>query len=133
MVPVSDVDRAKAFSVDKVGFHADHDHTPTADIRFVQLTPPGPACSIAIGRGITPAKPSSVEGLQMVVSDIEVAHAELERRGATSAISTTSTGVSSSSSATPTATNGPSRRSPSGGCRSTPDGLTSARRSPARG
>ena len=81
-VPVSDVDRAKAFYVDKVGFHADHDHTPTEAIRFVQLTPPGSACSIAIGRGITAAKPGSVEGLQMVVSDIEVAHAELKRRGA---------------------------------------------------
>jgi catechol 2,3-dioxygenase-like lactoylglutathione lyase family enzyme len=82
MVPVCDVDRAKAFYVDKVGFHADHDHTPTADIRFVQLTPPGSACSIAIGRGLSAAKPGSVEGLQMVVADIEAAHAELKRRGA---------------------------------------------------
>ena len=66
-VPVSDVDRAKAFYTDKVGFTADHDHTVSDEIRFVQLTPPGSACSIAIGKGITDAAPGSVVGLQMVV------------------------------------------------------------------
>lgn len=81
-VPVSDVDRAKAFYTDKVGFHADHDHTVSDEIRFVQLTPPGSACSIAIGRGIVEGEPGSVRGLQMVVADIEAAHAELVKRGA---------------------------------------------------
>ena len=81
IVPVSDVDRAKSFYVDQVGFHADHDASPTADIRFVQLTPPGSACSIAIGKGITDAQPGSERGLQMVVSDIHDAHAELAERG----------------------------------------------------
>jgi catechol 2,3-dioxygenase-like lactoylglutathione lyase family enzyme len=80
-IPVSDVDRAKAFYVEKAGFHADHDHTVSEEIRFVQLTPPGSACSIAIGKGITDATPGSVEGVQMVVDDIEAAHAELTRRG----------------------------------------------------
>ncbi len=80
-VPVSDVDRAKAFYTDQVGFHADHDLTPSPDIRFVQLTPPGSACSIAIGRGITDAEPGSVVGLQMVVSSADEAHAELAGRG----------------------------------------------------
>ena len=80
-VPVSDVDRAKAFYTDKAGFNADHDHTVSDQIRFVQLTPPGSACSIAIGRGITDAPPGSVVGLQMVVPDIEAARAELLTRG----------------------------------------------------
>ena len=80
-IPVSDVDRAKAFYTDQAGFDADHDHTVSDDIRFVQLTPPGSACSIALGRGITDAAPGSVQGLQMVVSDIEAAHAELAGRG----------------------------------------------------
>jgi catechol 2,3-dioxygenase-like lactoylglutathione lyase family enzyme len=81
-VPVSDVDRAKAFYTDKAGFNADHDHTVSDEIRFVQLTPPGSACSIAIGKGITDAVPGSVVGLQMVVKDIEAARAELLARGA---------------------------------------------------
>ena len=81
-VPVSDVDRAKAFYTDKVGFNADHDHTVSDEIRFVQLTPPGSACSIAIGRGIVEGEPGSVRGLQMVVADVEAAHAELVKRGA---------------------------------------------------
>jgi len=81
MVPVSDVDRAKSFYVNQVGFSADHDASPTEQIRFVQLTPPGSACSIAIGRGISAAQPGSVEGLQMVVSDIEAAHHHLASRG----------------------------------------------------
>ncbi|MGW0232324.1 glyoxalase superfamily protein [Actinopolymorpha singaporensis] len=80
-VPVSDVDKAKAFYVDQVGFNADHDHEVSEEIRFVQLTPPGSACSICIGRGVTEAEPGSVEGLQMVVSDIHAAHAELSGRG----------------------------------------------------
>jgi predicted enzyme related to lactoylglutathione lyase len=79
-VPVSDVDRAKAFYV-QVGFNADHDHTVSDEIRFVQLTPPGSACSIALGRGIVDAQPGSVAGLQLVVSDIEAARAELVSRG----------------------------------------------------
>jgi catechol 2,3-dioxygenase-like lactoylglutathione lyase family enzyme len=80
-VPVSDVDRAKAFYTDKAGFNADHDHTVSEDMRFVQLTPPGSACSIAIGNGIVDAEPGSVAGLQLVVSDIAEARQELEGRG----------------------------------------------------
>ena len=82
-VPVSDVDRAKSFYTRQVGFNADHDHVVSDDLRFVQLTPPGSACSIAIGTGITPAAPGSVQGLQMVVSDINAARAELVGRGVT--------------------------------------------------
>jgi predicted enzyme related to lactoylglutathione lyase len=82
-VPVSDVDRAKAFYTEKVGFNADHDHRVSDEIRFVQLTPPGSACSIAIGSGLTPSPPppGSVQGLQLVVEDIEAARAELVERG----------------------------------------------------
>ena len=80
-VPVTDVDRAKAFYVDQVGFNPDHDHQVSDGLRFVQLTPPGSACSITIGDGITEAAPGSVRGLQLVVSDIEAAHAELSGRG----------------------------------------------------
>ena len=80
-IPVSDVDRAKAFYVDKVGFNADHDHLVSDEIRFVQLTPPGSACSIAIGSGVSDQPPGSVQGLQIVVSDIEAARAELVERG----------------------------------------------------
>jgi predicted enzyme related to lactoylglutathione lyase len=80
-VPVSDVDRAKAFYAEKVGFNADHDHTVSDDMRFVQLTPPGSACSIALGKGIVTSTPGSVQGLQLVVSDIAAAHAELVDRG----------------------------------------------------
>jgi len=80
-IPVSDVDRAKAFYVDKAGFNADHDHKVSDELRFVQLTPPGSACSITIGEGITDAEPGSVRGMQMVVSDIEAAHTELSGRG----------------------------------------------------
>ena len=80
-VPVSDVDRAKAFYVDRAGFNADHDHVINENLRFVQLTPPGSACSIAIGTGVTDAQPGSVRGLQLVVSDIEAARAELAGRG----------------------------------------------------
>jgi catechol 2,3-dioxygenase-like lactoylglutathione lyase family enzyme len=80
-VPVSDVDRAKAFYTDKAGFVADHDHRVSDEVRFVQLTPPGSACSIAIGEGITSMTPGSLEGLQVVVDDIEAARAELAGRG----------------------------------------------------
>lgn len=80
-VPVTDVDRAIAFYVEKVGFNLDHDHKVSAALRFVQLTPPGSACSIALGVGITGAEPGSVKGLQLVVSDAEAARAELVGRG----------------------------------------------------
>lgn len=80
-VPVSDVDRAKAFDTEKIGFHADHDQQLNEKLRFVQLTQPGSACSIYIGTGLTKTKPGSLEGLQMVVADIENAHAELAGRG----------------------------------------------------
>ena len=80
-VPVSDVDRAKAFYTEKVGFDADHDHTVSDGIRFVQLTPPGSACSIALGKGLTTSTPGSVQGLQLVVDDIQSAHTELAGRG----------------------------------------------------
>jgi predicted enzyme related to lactoylglutathione lyase len=80
-VPVTDVDRAKRFYAEQVGFHADHDHQVSPELRFVQLTPPGSACSIALGTGITDAQPGSVRGLQMVVSDIHAAHAQLADAG----------------------------------------------------
>ena len=80
-VPVSDVDRAKAFYTDQVGFNADHDHVVSDTMRFVQLTPPGSACSIAIGSGIGEGAPGSVSGLQLVVADIDAAHDELAGRG----------------------------------------------------
>jgi|SRR5437764_1107964 len=80
-VPVSDVDRAKAFYAEQAGFNADHDISPNDEIRFVQLTPPGSACSIALGKGITDAAPGSLVGLQLVVSDIEAARKELGGRG----------------------------------------------------
>ena len=80
-VPVSDVDRAKAFYTDQAGFNADHDHRVNDELRFVQLTPPGSACSIVLGEGIVDSAPGSVSGLQMVVSDVEQAHAELSGRG----------------------------------------------------
>jgi catechol 2,3-dioxygenase-like lactoylglutathione lyase family enzyme len=80
-VPVSDVDRAKAFYVDQVGFVADMDQTVSDDIRFVQLTPPGSACSIAFGRGIVDSVPGSLKGLQVVVADAEATREELAGRG----------------------------------------------------
>lgn len=80
-VPVSDVDRAKAFYTEKAGFHADHDHTVNEDLRFVQLTPPGSGCSIAIGTGLTDTEPGSVQGLQLVVADIDAARSALIERG----------------------------------------------------
>jgi predicted enzyme related to lactoylglutathione lyase len=80
-VPVTDVDRAKAFYVDQVGFNADHDHRVSDEMRFVQLTPPGSACSIAIGTGIMDTEPGSAQGLQLVVSDADAARAHLLERG----------------------------------------------------
>ncbi len=80
-VPVSDIDRAKAFYVDKVGFTADHDHRVSDEIRFVQLTPPGSACSIALTSGAHQMAPGSVDGLQMVVDDAEASRQELAARG----------------------------------------------------
>jgi predicted enzyme related to lactoylglutathione lyase len=79
-IPVTDVDRAKAFYVERAGFNADHDHRVSDDVRFVQLTPPGSACSIALGDGISDAAPGSARA-QLVVTDIEAAHAELAGRG----------------------------------------------------
>ena len=80
-VPVSDVDRAKSFYTDQAGFNADHDHTVSEDLRFVQLTPPGSGCSISIGKGLVTSEPGSLQGLQLVVSDIGEAYAELSGRG----------------------------------------------------
>ena len=80
-VPVGDVDRAKEFYEQRAGFTLDHDHTVSEEIRFVQLTPPGSGCSIAFGRGISESEPGSLKGLQLVVDDIEAAHAELRGRG----------------------------------------------------
>jgi predicted enzyme related to lactoylglutathione lyase len=80
-VPVSDVDRAKAFYAEKVGFTLDHDHQISEKLRVVQLTPPGSACSIVIGEGIVKTPPGSVQGLHLVVSDIHAARAALVERG----------------------------------------------------
>jgi predicted enzyme related to lactoylglutathione lyase len=80
-VPVSDADRAKAFYTEQVGFNADHDHVVSDEMRFIQLTPPGSACSIAIGKGLAEMAPGSLRGLQLVVADIEAARAELVERG----------------------------------------------------
>ena len=80
-IPVSDVDRAKAFYTEKAGFNADHDHRVSDEIRFVQLTPPGSACSIALGNGIVNTPPGSVQGMQLVVADIHAARAALIERG----------------------------------------------------
>jgi predicted enzyme related to lactoylglutathione lyase len=80
-VPVSDVDRAIAFYSEQAGFNLDHDHQVSEELRFVQLTPPGSACSIAIGTGLAQMEPGSVEGLQLVVDDADAARAELLERG----------------------------------------------------
>jgi catechol 2,3-dioxygenase-like lactoylglutathione lyase family enzyme len=80
-IPVTDVDRAKAFYTEKAGFNADHDYTVSDEIRFVQLTPPGSACSIALGKGLVDATPGSAAGLQLVVDDINAARDELTVRG----------------------------------------------------
>jgi catechol 2,3-dioxygenase-like lactoylglutathione lyase family enzyme len=80
-IPVTDVDRAKAFYVEQVGFHADHDYQVNEDLRFVQLTPPGSACSVVLGTGITKMRPGSQQGVQIVVDDVEAARGELIGRG----------------------------------------------------
>jgi catechol 2,3-dioxygenase-like lactoylglutathione lyase family enzyme len=80
-VPVTDVDRAKAFYADQVGFVVDHDHVVSDDIRFVQLTPPGSACSIAIGKGLTEMAPGSLDNLQAVVADADAARSALLENG----------------------------------------------------
>jgi catechol 2,3-dioxygenase-like lactoylglutathione lyase family enzyme len=80
-VPVSDVDRAIAFYSEQVGFHLDHDHTVSDELRFVQLTPPGSGCSIALGVGVAQTEPGSLQGLQLVVDDIHAAHTHLTERG----------------------------------------------------
>lgn len=80
-LPVRDVDRAKAFYVEQVGFALDHDHQVNDDLRFVQLTPPGSACSLVMGTGITEMAPGSQRGLQIVVADVEAARRELVGRG----------------------------------------------------
>lgn len=79
-VPVTDIDAAKAF-YQKVGFNVDHDHAVSDDIRFVQLTPPGSACSIAIGKGITQMAPGSLDNMQIVIADADATRAELLERG----------------------------------------------------
>jgi catechol 2,3-dioxygenase-like lactoylglutathione lyase family enzyme len=81
VVPVSDVDRAKAFYTQRMGFQVDHDSEPAEGVRVVQLTPPGSGCSIAIGTGLAEMEPGSVKGLQLVVDDMDAAHAELSGRG----------------------------------------------------
>jgi len=80
-IPVTDVDRAKAFYVDQVGFNADHDHTVSDSLRFVQLTPPGSACSIVMGTGVTEMEPGSQKGVQVVVADVAAARQQLLDRG----------------------------------------------------
>ena len=105
-VPVTDVDHAKDFYVEQVGFHADVDHQVDDTLRFVQLTPPGSACSIAMGTGLTEMPPGSQRGLQVVVEDVAVARQQLVDRASRSARSTCSRGDPSSPSTTRTATAG---------------------------
>ena len=106
IIPVTDVDRAKAFYVDQVGFHADPTSRSTSTLRFVQLTPPGSACSIAFGQGLTDAEPGSVSGMQLVIADADQAHAELLERGVPVSDVHDQPGAGSSSSPIPTATAG---------------------------
>lgn len=109
-VPVTDVDRAIAFYTEQMGFDLDHDHTVSDDLRFVQLTPPGSACSITVGVGITEMAPGTQQ-IQMVVEDIEAARQELVSRGRRSEESTLSHGATSCGSTIPTATDGRSSTS----------------------
>jgi catechol 2,3-dioxygenase-like lactoylglutathione lyase family enzyme len=81
VVPVTDVDRAKSFYADQLGFNVDHDTKVSDEMRFVQLTPPGSGCSIVVGKGVTEMQPGSIKGLQLVVSDIVAAHSQLVERG----------------------------------------------------
>jgi catechol 2,3-dioxygenase-like lactoylglutathione lyase family enzyme len=80
-VPVADIDRAKTFYVEQCGFNADHDHTVSDELRFVQLTPPGSACSIVLDRNMTPMEPGSMQGIQCVVADADAALAQLRANG----------------------------------------------------
>jgi catechol 2,3-dioxygenase-like lactoylglutathione lyase family enzyme len=80
-IPVTDVDRAKAFYVEQAGFHADHDYQVNDELRFVQLTPPGSACSVVLGTGITEMPPGSQKGVQVVVDDVTAARRDLAGRG----------------------------------------------------
>jgi catechol 2,3-dioxygenase-like lactoylglutathione lyase family enzyme len=81
VVPVSDVDRAKHFYSEQVGFHVDVDHSPNEEFRVVQMTPPGSGCSVTIGKGLVPSEPGSLKGLQLCVADIEAARAHLVEHG----------------------------------------------------
>jgi catechol 2,3-dioxygenase-like lactoylglutathione lyase family enzyme len=81
VVPVADVDRAKEFYSERMGFEVDHDTSPAEGVRVVQLTPPGSACSIVIGTGVAPMEPGSIKGLQLVVDDMDKAYEELSGRG----------------------------------------------------
>jgi catechol 2,3-dioxygenase-like lactoylglutathione lyase family enzyme len=127
MVPVTDVDRAKEF-YERVGFSADHDQEVSEDVRFVQMTPPGSACSIAFGRGLTRLEPGSLDNLQMVVADADAVRAELIERGIeVSEVDELQWGRFVSS-PTPTATAGPSSSCPTGRPARDPDG--ERRRSP---
>ncbi len=110
-VPVSDVDRAKTFYSEQVGFVADHDYTVSDEVRFVQLTPPGSACSIAIGKGMADAAPGSLRGMQMVVSDVGQAGRNWSAVAWQPARCRSSRGAGSCSSRTRTATSGHCRRS----------------------
>ncbi len=85
-IPVTDVDPAKAFYVDQLGFNANHDHTVTEQMRFVQLTPPGSACSIVLGTGMTEMPPGSQKGVQIVVDDVEAARRQLIDRGVAASV-----------------------------------------------
>ncbi len=109
-VPVSDIDRAKEFYVEKVGFIADHDHQVSDELRFVQVTPPGSACSIALTSGAHQMAPGSLDGLQMVVDDAEASRSELVKRGVEVSDVQVFPWGSSSSSRIPTATAGRCRR-----------------------
>ena len=80
-VPVRDVDAAKDFYIQQVGFHLDHDVTPSPDMRVVQMTPPGSACSVVIGEGLPLGEPGSVKGVQLVVEDLDAVRSELAARG----------------------------------------------------
>ena len=120
LVPVSDVDRARAFYGDTLGWPVDHDQTVSEDLRFVQVTPPGSACSIAFGRGISEMAPGSLQALQAVIDSADDALADLTGRGSRPAGSTTCPGAASCASATRTATAGRSR-SPSAGREPWPD------------
>ena len=112
-VPVSDIDRAKAFYTEKIGFTAEHDHQVNDELRFVQLTPPGSACSIALTSGAHEMQPGSIDGLQLVVDNADGAREELLQRGVEVGDVRTSRGGGSSSLPTPTATPGRFSGSPS--------------------